>query len=136
MRNLEWDGYFNARDLGGLPTRHSATGATVFGRVARGPRRELITAQGWEDARRWGLSSIVDLRCGYESGDRNGDPEPGCAGPTGIRVVNAPTEDHSNPEFREVCFPIIDSPAYWRHNWRILPHLVRKLLDAVAHAGP
>lgn len=51
-------------------------------------------------------------------------------------MANALTEHRANPEFGEVCFLIGDSPASWRLNWRILPHLVRKLLDALAHAGP
>ncbi len=50
--------------------------------------------------------------------------------------MNAPTEDQDDPEFREVCFPILDSPAYWRHNWRILPHLVRAALGVIATATP
>lgn len=134
MRNLAWNGYFNARDLGGLPTPLSPTGSTVFGRVARGPRRELLTHAGWDDARHWGLATVVDLRCAFEIGARDGDPQVGDEGLTGITVVNAPTEDQDDPEFREVCFPILDSPEYWRHNWRILPQLVRRTLEAVANA--
>lgn len=137
MRQLHWDGYVNARDLGGLPTPLSASGSTVSGRIARGPRRERLTESGWQDARRWGLSTIVDLRCPYEFGARDGDPEVGPETSSGIRIVSAPTEDHDNAEFREVCFPILDSPEYWRRNWRILPHLVLASLNAIAdaHAG-
>ncbi|WIE75172.1 tyrosine-protein phosphatase [Curtobacterium sp. MCSS17_007] len=51
-----------------------------------------------------------------------------------VRVVHAPTEDQDDPEFRAVCFPILDSPEYWRHNWRILPDLVLAALHAVADA--
>ncbi|WP_285028534.1 tyrosine-protein phosphatase [Plantibacter sp. ME-Dv--P-122b] len=62
MRELDWDGLRNLRDLGGLPTPRSSTGLTARGRVARGPRRELLTAAGWDAATRWGLRSVVDLR--------------------------------------------------------------------------
>jgi protein-tyrosine phosphatase len=134
VRNLVWDGYLNARDLGGLPTPLSATGTTIFGRVARGPRRELLTEEGWRDARRWGLAAVVDLRCAYEIGVREGDPEVASEAMTNMSVMNAPTEDQENPEFREVCFPILDSPEYWRHNWRILPDLVLATLSAIAAA--
>lgn len=51
-------------------------------------------------------------------------------------MVNVPTEDHENAEFRDVCFPILDSPEYWRHNWRILPDLVLATLNAIAAAPP
>lgn len=132
MRDLDWHGYLNARDLGGLPTEQSPTGSTLFGRVARGPRRELITAAGWADAQRWGLSTVVDLRCAHEIGTRDGDPA--AADLSQLTVIHAPTEDQDNPEFREVCFPILDSPAYWQHNFRILPVLVRDALQAIASA--
>lgn len=134
MRALAWDGYRNARDLGGLPTPASETGATIFGRVARGPRRELLTETGWQDARRWGLATIVDLRCAHEIGAREGDPAVRPETFTTVPVVNAPTEDQDDPEFRETCFPILDSPEYWRHNWRILPDLVLGALTAIAAA--
>ena len=134
MRNLAWDGYPNARDLGGLPTPASTTGATIFGRVARGPRRELLTETGWQDARRWGLATVVDLRCAHEIGPREGDPVVGAITTSAVSIVNAPTEDQDNAEFRETCFPILDSPEYWRHNWRILPDLVLGALSAIAAA--
>ncbi|AMM21629.1 protein tyrosine phosphatase [Frondihabitans sp. PAMC 28766] len=134
MRTLDWDGYLNARDLGGLSTSFSATGATIFGRVARGPRRELLTEDGWRDARGWGLAAVVDLRCEYEIGVRDGDPAVSPETLATVPVVNAPTEDQDDPEFREVCFPILDSPEYWHHNWRILPHLVLATLHAIADA--
>ncbi|MCM3522479.1 tyrosine-protein phosphatase [Curtobacterium sp. P97] len=134
MRELDWDGYRNVRDLGGLPTPSSPTGATQRGRIARGPRRELLTDRGWQDARVWGLRSVVDLRCADEVGRRDGDPLVAPDALTDITVVAAPTEDQDDPEFREVCFPILDSPEYWRHNWRILPDLVLGALRAIADA--
>lgn len=121
----------NIRDLGGLPTRHATT---LFGRVARSPRRELLDDAGWDAATAWGLRTIIDLRCRYETGPREGDPD--TTPPTGVTIISAPTEDHDNPEFRDACFPILDSPAYWPHNLRILPNLVRATLEAIAHATP
>ena len=134
MRDLNWNGYFNARDLGGLPTPLSTTGSTVFKRVARGPRREMLTDSGWAEARQWGLSTVVDLRCVHEVGGREGDPVIDNYSLSSLVIVSAPTEDQDNPEFREVCFPILDSPEYWRHNWRILPNLVRETMQAIVNA--
>lgn len=51
-----------------------------------------------------------------------------------VQFVHAPTEDQDDPEFREVCFPILDSPEYWHHNWRILPDLVLVSFEAIAAA--
>lgn len=136
MRDLAWDGYPNARDLGGLPTPLSPTGATAFGRVARGPRRELLTDSGWAAANTWGLRTVVDLRCPHEVGLRDGDPAVSSGALTGTNVISAPTEDQSDPEFQRVCFPILDSPEYWQHNWRLQPHLVRTTLETIAAARP
>ncbi len=131
MRELIWGQTPNLRDLGGLPAGHRVT---QFGRVARGPRREGLDDAGWQAASIWGLHTIVDLRCPEEAGRREGDPilthEPS------VTLVSAPTEDHTNIKFREVCFPILDSPEYWPHNLRILPALVRVTLEAIADATP
>ena len=59
MNELCWDGFANVRDLGGLPTRLSASGRTAQGRVAHGPRRERLTTTGSADARRWGLRVAI-----------------------------------------------------------------------------
>lgn len=134
MRALAWDSTRNVRDLGGLPTPMATTGATSRGRVARGPRRELLTVTGWKDASDWGLRSIVDLRCDHEVGPRESDPV--AAPPPGVSIALVPTEDQNDPEFREVCFPILDSPEYWQHNVRILPELVRAALQAIADSEP
>lgn len=131
MRDLAWGGVPNLRDLGGLSGQ---LGTTRFGRVARGPRRELLDDAGWLAARAWGLSTIVDLRCAYETGPRDGDPRP--MTPPDVVVLSAPTEDHANAEFRATCFPILDSPAYWPHHLRILPGLVRTALETIAQARP
>lgn len=128
---LSWDGYLNCRDLGGLPASH---GFTVVGRVSRGPRRELLTPAGWQDARAWGLRTVVDLRCANEVGRRPADPAVTQGDLSGITVIHVPTEDHSDEEFRRVCFPILDSPEYWSHNLRILPGMVRSCLETIATA--
>lgn len=131
--DLDWAGYPNCRDLGGLPT---PSGLTRPGRVARGPRRELLSSDGWAAARAWGLKSVIDLRCPAEVGRRPADPPLPDGMPGNLVVVSAPTEDHDNGEFRETCFPILDSPEYWTHNLRILPSLVRQALLAVIAAEP
>lgn len=136
MRDLDWDGVPNVRDLGGLPTSWSPTGVTTVGRVARGPRRELMSERAWVAARRWGLRSVVDLRCAREVGRREEDPPLHAGATDGVVVRSAPTEDHEDAEFRAVCFPVLDSPVYWRESWRILPGLVRAALEAVAASRP
>ncbi|GIG23609.1 hypothetical protein Cch01nite_43330 [Cellulomonas chitinilytica] len=136
MRSLTWDGYRDVRDLGGLPTPLSPTGATHAGRVARGPRRELLTADGRADAVRWGVRTVVDLRNAHEHGPRPGDPDAASEPWVGVTVVHAPTEDPTHAGFMETCGPILDSPAYWVHNARLLPEHMNATLTAVATAEP
>lgn len=134
MRHLDWDGQRNIRDLGGLPTPLSPTGKTLMSRVARGPRRELLTSAGWASAKRWGLRSVVDLRNADEVGPRRFDPA--ASPPETVKITLAPTEDPAQPEFRAICLPILDSPEYWQHNVRLLPELVRGALEAIADSEP
>jgi protein-tyrosine phosphatase len=134
MRELTWDGGRNLRDLGGLPTPLSPTKTTMWRRVARGPRREVLTQRGWADAATWGLTSIIDLRNADEVGRRAGDPD--STPPVGVPVRLVPTEDQSNADFRATCLPILDSPEYWLHNIRILPDLIRRSLEAIAASEP
>lgn len=136
MIDLAWDGYMNVRDLSGLPTDLSSTGFTSTGRIARGPRRERLTAAGWGAARAWGLASVVDLRCAYEVGAGEGDPVIPGEALACITIVNAPTEDQDDAEFMRVCTPILDSPEYWAHNWRLQPQLVRGALETIASLQP
>lgn len=133
---LNWDGYINARDLGGLPTSLATGGVTVPGRVARGPRRERLSVTGWEAARSWGLRTVIDLRCSYEIGTQDTDPQVPEAMLADLEIFNVPTEDHQDTAFQRVCFPILDSPEYWSHNWRLQPYLVRTALEKIAAAGP
>jgi protein-tyrosine phosphatase len=59
-RTVRWEGCYNARDLGGLPT---VTGAsTRYGRLIRSADPRFITAAGWEAVRAAGIRAVIDLR--------------------------------------------------------------------------
>jgi hypothetical protein len=59
-REVRWEGFRNARDLGGLPT---VTGATTrYGRLIRSADTRFITAAGWKAARDAGVRVVIDLR--------------------------------------------------------------------------
>lgn len=133
MRELQWDGAINLRDLGGLPTMASSTGQTRFGRMARGPRRELLTARGWSQAAAWGLRTVIDLRRPEEAGRRPGDPE--TSDPDWLRVVSAQIEDHNNPGELASLPPVLDHPAQWVALRRIQPERIRAALQALVDAG-
>jgi protein-tyrosine phosphatase len=59
-RVIRWEGFHNARDLGGMPT---VTGAsTRYGRLIRSADTRFITAAGWEAASSAGIGVVIDLR--------------------------------------------------------------------------
>ncbi|GHC85094.1 protein-tyrosine-phosphatase [Nocardiopsis terrae] len=59
-RQITWEGFFNTRDLGGLPTRHGRT--TRPGAFVRSADPRFVTAEGWRAARAAGVRTVVDLR--------------------------------------------------------------------------
>ena len=59
-RQITWEGFFNARDLGGLPTRHGQT--TRPGAFIRSADLRFVTAEGWQAACAAGVRTVVDLR--------------------------------------------------------------------------
>jgi protein-tyrosine phosphatase len=59
-RVIRWEGFCNARDLGGLPT--VTGGSTRYRRLIRSADTRLVTASGWEQARDAGVRVVIDLR--------------------------------------------------------------------------
>ncbi|SNR35925.1 Tyrosine phosphatase family protein [Haloechinothrix alba] len=59
-RQLGWEGFHNARDLGGLPTMDGHS--TRFGAYVRSAEPTLVTGAGWQAALDAGVRTIVDLR--------------------------------------------------------------------------
>jgi hypothetical protein len=59
-RSITWDGFANARDLGGLPAAGGRV--TRFGAYIRSGDLRFVTEAGWRQAREAGVRTIVDLR--------------------------------------------------------------------------
>jgi protein tyrosine/serine phosphatase len=58
-RHLDWDGAFNARDLGGL---RGALGTTRRGALVRSDNLDELSAAGWDAVYAHGIRTVVDLR--------------------------------------------------------------------------
>src|SRR3954447_2171982 len=58
-RHLDWDGCFNARDLGGL---RGTLGTTLWGAVVRSDKLDELSVEGWDAVREHGIRTVVDLR--------------------------------------------------------------------------
>lgn len=59
-RVVPWEGFHNARDLGGLPTTDGGT--TAAGMFVRSADVQFVTPAGWQAARDAGFRTVVDLR--------------------------------------------------------------------------
>jgi protein tyrosine/serine phosphatase len=72
-RVLEWDGLFNARDLGGLPTQDG--GRTRRGALIRSDVLTRLTPAGKEALVAHGVRAIIDIRFPHETAlDRDAYP--------------------------------------------------------------
>lgn len=94
-RDVTWDGLFNARDLGGLPTRSGAR--TASGVFVRSGDLGFVTETGWLAARRAGLRTIVDLRNDDEVARDDSDRHAGPA--ADFRRVRVALDDVADVDF-------------------------------------
>jgi protein-tyrosine phosphatase len=92
-RDLEWNGCFNARDLGGLRTRDGRQ--TRWGVLVRADGLERLTSKGWAALESHGVRTIIDLRNDDEIGT---DSSPR---PRAITKVLVPMDDVADTEFWE-----------------------------------
>ena len=126
-RHLDWEGCFNARDLGGLRTFDG--GATRRGAVVRSESLDLLTPAGWSALRAYGIRTLVDLRNDHELVGET---------PDGLTRVHVPLDNLADTEFWAATREneLDGTPLYDR------PFLERKLercaaaVAAVARAEP
>jgi hypothetical protein len=128
VRDLEWEGSFNVRDLGGLPT--SARAPTRRRSIIRADALDRLTETGWRQAVAYGVRTVVDLR------NEDERARPLAARPAAVAQVRAPLE----PEDRDFhaayggplrATPLSYAPLLERH-----PERVARVVRAIAHAPP
>ena len=129
-RNLDWDGTFNARDLGGLPTRDGLL--TRWGALVRSDGLGYLTARGWAALEAHGVRTVVDLR-----NDDELEPDPGPGAPT-VSRVHAPMDDTDDTELWEhIRTNELDgSPLYFPLFLERKPERCAAVVSAVARAAP
>ncbi|WP_435109834.1 tyrosine-protein phosphatase [Nocardiopsis synnemataformans] len=59
-RKITWEGFFNTRDLGGLPNRNGRS--VRQGAFIRSADPRFVTEKGWQTAYDAGVRTVVDLR--------------------------------------------------------------------------
>lgn len=109
-REIRWEGFFNARDLGGLPVRGG--GLTRRGAFLRSADPRFVTEAGWAAARAAGVRTVVDLRnedemrpvTGESATERSGSAaftaaSAGISVPPGLTRLEVPLDDIEDTAF-------------------------------------
>lgn len=130
LRHLPWDGCFNARDLGGLPTEDGHE--IRWGGVVRADSLDELSPEGWAALHEHGVRTVIDLR---NDGERMPDSSPR---PSDITTLHLPLDNIEDEEFW----------GYWGSGYQFgtplfyLPHVERfpersaRVLAAIAQAPP
>jgi protein-tyrosine phosphatase len=129
-RHLDWEGCFNVRDLGGLPTTDGRS--TRSGAVVRADALDCLTAAGWAALVEYGVRTVIDLRNDDELGE---DIAPRPAAVTTVRIPLDVSEDR---EFWSVWQngPQFGTPLYYRPHLDRFPERSAAVVAAVAQAQP
>jgi protein tyrosine/serine phosphatase len=128
-RHLDWEGCFNARDLGGLRTVNGRV--TRWGAVVRSDNLGRLAPSGWEAVQAYGVRTIVDLR---NDDERRELPSP----PQGITTVHVPLDDDADIEFWTYIWDneLDGTPLYFRPFLDRKPERCVAAITAVAWAEP
>ncbi|MFI5908227.1 tyrosine-protein phosphatase [Dactylosporangium sp. NPDC051541] len=130
MRSIEWDGFCNARDLGGLPT--AGGGRTRTGVLIRSADPRFVTADGWRAARAAGVRTIIDLR-------NDDEVPPGDVRlPAGLNRVHVPLDGVEDVElWRYLNEELLNgTPLYYPPFLARQPARCAAAVTAVARAEP
>ncbi|MFE3765574.1 tyrosine-protein phosphatase [Streptomyces sp. NPDC059104] len=124
-RFVDWEGCFNARDLGGL-------GALPPGVLVRADSLDDLTARGWTTLAAHGVRTVIDLR---NDDERGVDHAPR---PAGIGTSAIPLDGIEHRDFWDVWWgtPGFATPAYFRPFLDRFPDRVAAVARAVADAPP
>jgi protein-tyrosine phosphatase len=130
-RQLHWQGCFNTRDLGTLPTADGRR--TRWGAVVRSDQPQTLTEAGWSALDAHGIRTIVDLR---NSDQRGPDSAPR---PTGLTTVHVSLEDAADTAFWD-CWGgasgLWCTPLYYSAFLERFPERCAAAVAAVAQARP
>jgi protein-tyrosine phosphatase len=129
-RHLDWEGCFNARDLGGLRTTDGAT--TRWGAAVRADALSGLTATGWSALVAHGVRTVVDLRNDDELG-RDAAPRP-----REVTTIHVPLDGSEDREFWDEwdCGPQFGTPLYYLPHLERMPERSVAVLTAIARAEP
>lgn len=109
---VTWEGFFNTRDLGGLPTKSGDT--TGYGAFYRAADLRFVTETGWAQARESGVRTVIDLR----NADEIRPAETPSTAQAGSAHFAASPEGPTTPasfDRLEVPLDDIEDIEFWQH---------------------
>jgi protein-tyrosine phosphatase len=129
-RNLDWEGCFNVRDLGGLRT--AGGGEIRWGRLVRADALDSLTASGWAALSAHGVRTVIDLR---NDGELGADT---ARRPASVRTVHLPLDGSEDREFWSVwdSGPQFGTPLYYGPHLDRFPERSAAVISAIARAEP
>jgi protein-tyrosine phosphatase len=116
----QWEGAVNARLLAGD--------------IYRMGRSEWLTERGWREVYNDGVRTVIDLRNPAERRRRPTDPVVGDEAMAGFDVVNLPTENPDNAEYRALIHPYMNHPRLYADIVRMFPGKVAAVFKELAAA--
>lgn len=131
-RHLYWEGCWNVRDLGGLPTRDGRE--TRRGAIVRSDDPGKLSAAGWSALRSHGVRTIVALRT---LGAEKDEPDVAVR-PADLTTVPVYVEDFGDGAFMDEHAEsgLWGTPLYYRDALERWPERSAAAVSAVANAGP
>jgi hypothetical protein len=129
-RDLDWDGCFNVRDLGGLRTSDGRV--TRWGAIVRADSLDRLTPVGWSALKAHGIRTIVDLRNDDELGN-SADTLP-----ADVNFTHVPLDDLADASFWGywASGPQFGTPLYYRPFLERKPERCAAAIAAAARADP
>lgn len=127
-RTLHIDGLVNARDLGGLARRDGSM--TPYGVFYRSETLELVHPSGWDQLKREGIRTIVDLR---QQQERDKDVQPR---PDWLTTIHADLDGLDNDEFWKNYWEqgLSSTALYYLPHLAAMPERASAALDAIVTA--
>ncbi|MEQ0565317.1 tyrosine-protein phosphatase [Amycolatopsis sp. NEAU-NG30] len=128
-RAVTWEGFFNTRDLGGLPTRSGGT--TSYGAFFRAADLRFVTEAGWAQARESGVRTVIDLRNADEI-------RPPATPVEGVDRLEVPLDDIEDVElWQHIHRERLDgTPLYYPVFLRRKAERCAAVVKAMAHTDP
>ncbi len=131
-RHLDWEGAFNARDLGGLPA--AGNRRTTRGALVRSDSLSRLTAAGWHALVDHGVRTVIDLRNARE---REESPDL-ASRPAVLETIHVGLDGVEDTGFWRPIehTPEFGTPLYYRAHLMRKPELTATAVKAIAHAAP